>query len=56
MKTVGGLVYEQLGRVPRNGEEFTLDNFRVVVERVRRRKIERVYFERAEALSARGAE
>ena len=56
VKTVGGLVYEQLGRVPRNGEEFTLDNFRVVVERVRRRKIERVYFERAEALSARGAE
>ena len=44
--TVGGLVYEHLGRVPHNGEQFVLGNFRVVVERVRRRKIERVYFER----------
>ncbi|MFL5575380.1 MAG: hemolysin family protein [Gemmatimonadaceae bacterium] len=54
--TVGGLVYETLGRVPRNGEEFALDGFRVVVERVRRRKIERVYFERVPALMARAAE
>jgi CBS domain containing-hemolysin-like protein len=44
--TVGGLVYELLGRVPRAGEEFTLDGFRVVVERVRRRRIDRVFFER----------
>ena len=54
--TVGGLVYEQLGRVPRAGEEFTLDGFRVVVERVVRRKVERVYFERVEALAGRPAE
>ena len=54
--TVGGLVYEHLGRVPRNGEEFTLGNFRVVVERVRRRKIERVYFERVPFLSGRELE
>lgn len=54
LTTVGGLVYETLGRVPSNGEEFTLDNFRVVVERVRRRKIERVYFERVPALTAGG--
>ena len=54
--TVGGLVYERLGRVPRAGEEFTLDGFRVVVERVVRRKVERVYFERVEALSGRPAE
>ena len=49
--TVGGLVYEHLGRVPRNGEEFNLGGFRVVVERVRRRKIERVYFERVPSLT-----
>jgi len=44
--TVGGLVYAHLGRVPRAGETFTLGGFRVVVERVRRRTVERVYFER----------
>lgn len=44
--TVGGWVYEHLGRVPRPGEEFTADGFRVVVERVRRRAVDRVYFER----------
>jgi len=54
--TVGGLVYEHLGRVPRAGEEFGLDGFRVVVERVVRRKVERVYFERVEALSGRPSE
>ena len=45
--TVGGLVYERLGRVPRSGESLTMRGWRVVVERVRRRRIERVYFERA---------
>ena len=44
--TVGGLVYELLGRVPRAGERLTIGPFRVVVERVVRRKIQRVYFER----------
>jgi CBS domain containing-hemolysin-like protein len=44
--TVGGLVYERLGRVPRAGEEFRIDGFRVVVERVERRRVRRVYFER----------
>jgi CBS domain containing-hemolysin-like protein len=44
--TVGGLVYEELGRVPRAGEQLVIGPFRVVVERVRRRRIERVYFER----------
>lgn len=44
--TVGGLVYDELGRVPRPGESFTIGPFRVVVERVVRRKVERVYFER----------
>jgi CBS domain containing-hemolysin-like protein len=46
--TVGGLVYTILGRVPRAGEEIVYGGFRVVVERVRRRRVERVYFERLE--------
>ena len=50
--TVGGLVYEVLGRVPRNGERLTLGPFRVIVERVVRRKIQRLYFERVEPADA----
>jgi CBS domain containing-hemolysin-like protein len=46
VSTIGGLVYEILGRVPRNGEELDLDGFRLVVERVVRRRITRVYIER----------
>jgi CBS domain containing-hemolysin-like protein len=44
--TAGGLVYELLGRVPRAGESLTIPGFRVVVERVVRRKVQRLYFER----------
>jgi putative hemolysin len=44
--TVGGLVYETFGRVPRAGESIVLGGYKLVVERVRRRRIERVYFER----------
>jgi len=44
--TVGGLVYTLFGRVPKAGESFTRAGFRIVVEAVRRRRIERVYFER----------
>lgn len=46
LTTVGGLVYEEFGRVPRPGESRTIDGFRLVVERVRGRRIQRVYFER----------
>jgi len=46
VSTVGGLVYSILGRVPRSGEELTLDGFRVVVESVERRRVTRVSFER----------
>ncbi|HEY8174968.1 MAG TPA: hemolysin family protein [Gemmatimonadaceae bacterium] len=46
LTTVAGLVYDTFGRVPRPGESKRIDGFRVVVERVRRRRIERVYFER----------
>jgi CBS domain containing-hemolysin-like protein len=46
VSTVGGLVYAELGRVPNPGDEFRLGEFRVVVERVVRHRIRRVYFER----------
>ena len=46
--TVGGLVYATLGRVPRAGEQLRIGPFRVVVERVVRRRIRRVFFERVE--------
>jgi putative hemolysin len=45
LTTVGGLVYKAFGRVPRAGEATRIDGFRVVVERIRRRRVERVYFE-----------
>jgi magnesium and cobalt exporter, CNNM family len=51
VSTVGGLIYSVLGRVPRPGEELTLDGFRVIVERVDRRRVTRVYFERRDAPS-----
>jgi CBS domain containing-hemolysin-like protein len=44
--TVGGLVYTLLGRVPRAGEQIEYGGFRIVVERLRRRRVERVYLER----------
>ncbi|HEU4995904.1 MAG TPA: hemolysin family protein [Gemmatimonadaceae bacterium] len=50
--TVGGLVYDAFGRVPRPGEERVIDGFRVIVERVRRRRIERLYLERISAEAA----
>ncbi|KPJ90063.1 MAG: hypothetical protein AMS18_11610, partial [Gemmatimonas sp. SG8_17] len=49
VSTVGGLVYSELGRVPRPGEELRIAEFRVVVEQVIRRRIKRVYFERIDA-------
>jgi CBS domain containing-hemolysin-like protein len=48
VSTVGGLVLELLGRVPRAGEALSIGPFKVIVERVVRRKIERVYLERVE--------
>jgi CBS domain containing-hemolysin-like protein len=46
--SVGGVVYEILGRVPRLGEEFAWGKLRVVVERMKRHAVERVYIERAD--------
>lgn len=48
VSTVSGLIYSTLGRVPRPGDEVKVDGFRVVVERVDRRRVTRVLFERAE--------
>ena len=50
--TVGGLVYSVLGRVPKPGEELHVGGFRVVVEKVVRRRVQRVYFEREAAPAA----
>ncbi|MDB4916132.1 MAG: transporter-associated region [Gemmatimonadetes bacterium] len=46
LETVGGLVYDKFGRVPRAGEAVIVGSYKLVVERVRGRRIERVYFER----------
>jgi CBS domain containing-hemolysin-like protein len=46
VQTVGGLVYELVGRVPRNGESLIVGQYRLVVERVVRRRVERIYVER----------
>ena len=45
-QTVGGWVDQRVGRVPGNGETWEIGRFRLVVERVRRRRVERVYLER----------
>lgn len=47
--TLGGLTYELFGRVPRAGEHIEWRGWRVVVERVRRRRVERVFLERLAA-------
>jgi CBS domain containing-hemolysin-like protein len=54
VSTVGGLIFELVGHVPRAGQELQLDGYRVVVERVVRRRIERVYFERLEVAAGSG--
>jgi CBS domain containing-hemolysin-like protein len=46
VSTVGGLVYSVLGRVPRPGDELTLDGYRVIVERVEQRRVTQVSFEK----------
>jgi CBS domain containing-hemolysin-like protein len=52
--TAGGLVYELLGRVPRAGETLAIPGFKIVVERVVRRKVLRLYFERLPDTPAAG--
>lgn len=47
--TVGGLIYAVVGGVPRQGDGITVSGHRLVVERVARRRIQRVGVERAGA-------
>lgn len=42
VSTVGGLVLAVLGRVPRPGESFPLDGFRLTVDQVARRRVRRI--------------
>ena len=44
--TVGGLAYELLGRVPKAGEAVDYRAWHLVIERVRGRRVERVFLER----------
>lgn len=45
VSTIGGLVMEVLGRPPKAGETLRLNGYKLVVERVVRRRIHRVYLE-----------
>jgi CBS domain containing-hemolysin-like protein len=45
--TVGGIVYERIGRVPKVGEVIQWDGFRLVVERMKRHAVDRVLLERS---------
>lgn len=45
VSTIGGLVMEVLGRPPKAGETLRLNGYKLVVERVVRRRIQRVYLE-----------
>ena len=51
VQTLGGLVYELVGSVPRAGESMIVGNFKLVVERVVRRRVERLYLERLHPVS-----
>ncbi len=55
ISTVGGLVYEQFGRAPRQGESITIGGYRMTVERVERRRVQRVGFERLDSKSGHAA-
>jgi CBS domain containing-hemolysin-like protein len=46
VSTAGGMVYAALGRVPTTGEQVTVAGFQVTVERVEKRRIRRLRFER----------
>ena len=55
ISTVGGLVYEQFGRAPKQGESFQLAGYRVTVDRVERRRVLRVMFERIDSKAGHAA-
>ena len=51
MSTVGGLVLAEFGRVPRQGERITIDNYEFVVDQVTRRRIRRLTVRRVEPVT-----
>jgi putative hemolysin len=53
--TIGGLVAEQLGRLPEPGDTIELDGRRVTVESLRRRRVQRVRIDPAPPDASRGA-
>ena len=55
ISTVGGLVLDQFGRAPKHGESFTMGGYRVIVDRVERRRVQRVVFERVDSRSGHAA-
>ena len=57
--TVGGLVFEKFGRIPRVGEQLELPSskggtLRVIVERMKRHAVDRIYLERLEHANGSG--
>jgi CBS domain containing-hemolysin-like protein len=54
VSTVGGLVFLQFGKVPKPGDTTTIDGFEFTVERVVRRRVDRVFIERP--VSVEGAD
>ena len=54
ISTVGGLVYECFGRAPKQGESVNVSGYRVTVDKVERRRVQRVTFERADGKSGKG--
>lgn len=55
-ETVGGFVFEQLGRIPRKGESFQYDNFQVTILDATSRAVSRVKFQFVPAASRRETE
>ena len=55
ISTVGGLVYEAFGRAPRQGESVNCAGYRLTVDRVERRRVQRVLFERVDSKSGHAA-
>jgi CBS domain containing-hemolysin-like protein len=54
--TVGGLAYELFGRIPQNGESVEYGDWKLRIERVRRRRVELVILEHAPASVAGNGE
>jgi len=53
LSTVGGLVFHRLGRIPKEGERAEIDGYRITVERVQKRRVDRVLIEPPPANPAR---